>query len=521
MKKQSLAVLPPQRQRITKLFGPPGTGKTTTLLSMLKRAIGAGTPVERIAYISHTRAASDEARERAATLLSMEYGSRKFAWFKTIHACCFAMLQYSKSDVIDHRDIKRFCDTSGYRLSLKGEIDTALEDFEENDDVLRHALDVSIHKQITPREALAFMGIDTADRLGGFLTQYEAFKTSIGKWDFGDMLAQYKGDPVEGIDIAFIDEAQDLSRRQWEIAFKLFAKAREIVVAGDDDQSIYAFMGAEEYAFLDLKADEEVVLDYSYRVPELIGRRAERIISRVAKRKPKVVRWKADRGELRYFGGDAGDIPFMSFLEAGKSVMVLTPHVKQAHAVRGVLEERGITSSFKGQSLTTRPEALNVLTYFQLKQDNAVSPVAAAKLSQALGADKRDVDALRALARDPKARITRSELPGINFEPEDWTDMLGPAKSKMLRRLRTIINKNGLGVIGLDPKIDITTYHGSKGREADIVVLVTDCYRSFHEDCQENRPSMRRLCYVGLTRAKERVIIVEPKTSRYLSPLME
>jgi superfamily I DNA/RNA helicase len=453
----------------------------------------------------------------------MPPGSRKFAWFKTIHACCFTALQLKRSDVIDHRDLAKFVERTGFKLTLKNDLDTTLEDIEETDDALRHARDVAIHKKIKPSEAFAAMGLDVPDKLQAFLREYESFKASIGKWDFGDMLAQYDGTPIPDIDIVFIDEAQDLSKRQWEIALSMFSNAREIIVAGDDDQSIYGFMGAEEYAFLDLRADEEVVLDYSFRVPAVIGAKAERIINRVAKRKPKSIRWKPERGELRYFGGEVADLPFAHFLGAGKSVMVLVPHVKQAHAVRHMLEERGFTSAFKGTALTTRTEAINVHTYFTLKKGESVTPARAAQLMRALGYKKDEVERVKGLARDPSVRIDALQLEDINFEHPDWPEYFGARERKtpLYRRLRAILNKSGLDAIGHAPKIDISTYHGSKGREADIVVLVADCFRSFHEDCQNRAPHIYRLCYVGLTRAKERAIIIEPKTNRYLTPLME
>jgi superfamily I DNA/RNA helicase len=491
---------------------------------MLKRAIAAGTPLERIAYISHTKAASDEARVRAAALLNIVPGSRKLKWFKTVHACCFEMMQFGRNDVMNSDDIAKFVKQSGFKLSMKNDLEAfTADDFEENDDALRHARDVAIHKKITPREALSFMGLDASGRIDHFIEKYEAFKLSIGKWDFGDMLTQYHGNPVENIDIVFVDEAQDLSRRQWDIVFKLFENAKEITVAGDDDQSIYAFMGADEYAFLDLKSDEDVVLDYSYRVPSSIGAKAERIIRRVHRRRDKAVRWQNSRGELRYFGGDIGDLPFSTFIEQGKSVMVLVPHVKQGHAVRGVLEERGITSSFKGTSITTRFEAVNVHSYFTVKRGGSIAPALGAQLLNVLGGSEKETSDIRALAKNPGARVSKVDLPQINFDHEDWTAYFGKKHQRggLYRKLRTVLNKSGLEVIGKQPAIDISTYHGSKGREADIVILVTDCYRSFATDCQEGKPSMSRLCYVGLTRAKERAIIIEPKTNRYLLPLME
>ena len=78
----------------------------------------------------------------------------------------------------------------------------------------------------------------------------------------------------------FADEAQDLNRMQLSLVRKWGDRAEYFIVAGDDDQTIYAFTGATPEAFLDpdIPDDHKIILKQSYRVPRAVhaaGRQAD------------------------------------------------------------------------------------------------------------------------------------------------------------------------------------------------------------------------------------------------------
>jgi DNA helicase-2/ATP-dependent DNA helicase PcrA len=81
-------------------------------------------------------------------------------------------------------------------------------------------------------------------------------------------------------DVIFIDEAQDLSPIQWRMFDVLKEKSKDIYLAGDDDQAIFAWAGADVKRFLNEPA-EEVILNYSNRIPPAVQELTNIILERI------------------------------------------------------------------------------------------------------------------------------------------------------------------------------------------------------------------------------------------------
>ena len=112
--------------------------------------------------------------------------------------------------------------------------------------------------------------------------------------------------------VAFIDEAQDLSIMQWKVVEGIKNNAEMLYVAGDDDQCIYKWRGANVESFLNLEGSKEI-LTKSYRVPQKIFKLADTIINRIAKEKRVQKTWMPTKQEgLLDYHDDISDIKFSS-----------------------------------------------------------------------------------------------------------------------------------------------------------------------------------------------------------------
>ena len=79
-------------------FGPPGTGKTTTLLNQVEKFMSDGISPNDIGYFAFTRKASNEARDRAVARFNMD-PEEDFTYFRTLHSLSFLWMGYNASDI--------------------------------------------------------------------------------------------------------------------------------------------------------------------------------------------------------------------------------------------------------------------------------------------------------------------------------------------------------------------------------------------------------------------------------------
>lgn len=497
-----------------KLYGPPGTGKTRSLLRIVEKALSAGIPPQRIAYVTFTVRGRQEAVQRANDVLGL--GGAQLEYFRTLHSIAYRQLGLTRGSLITSADqLRDFGHTMGlefpskYRTSIEDDYPTNMDDAIEGGKLL--AFDHFARQMCLPAEKAwrHWQGSQDLDvRLASrFSRAYSAWKDSNGLFDFTDLL-EFPIKPLD-VDLIIVDEAQDLSPLQWRLFEQLAQRAERIYVAGDDDQAIYQWAGADPDAFVAFAADSETTLKQSYRVPRSVQRIAERIINPVKGRKVKDWRPRDSEGAARTYGDIDSVLPL---LRKDEETLILFRTHSVGSEVESELRTNGVPYAYADDSL---PQAFTwapaIHTLHRLKTNGVVF-------------SGHILDVLRGIATTPAQRKktfdyitsleenhvwTAEEARRIGIKTEvDWPDLLTKMRRYDLDYLLAIRRHRGFSALFARPLTRISTIHAAKGAQAEHVVLYTHITGRVRESIEEDASSERRVFYVGVTRALERLSIV-------------
>jgi DNA helicase II / ATP-dependent DNA helicase PcrA len=333
--------------------------------------------------------------------------------------------------------------------------------------------------------------------------ELKRYKKEYSLIDYNDMILDFtKSDKSPKFDVVFIDEAQDLSLMQWEMARSIWKKTEDSFIAGDDDQAIYKWAGADVDSFIALKG-QYLPLTQSYRIPAKVHGLAMGIINRIRNRIDKTWQPKVNEGTLqRHFDVDSIDMTKGDWLVLSRTRHMLTD-------IGESLYRQGLyyKNKYKRTNEQVLHEAATAWEY--LRQGQLITYKQVESISKYMGPKHWHAKKIKGMAKESFYGIDQLvkdyglQVKTVWYEAFDEA---GQTEVDYLRKMR----KNG-EKLNEKPRIELSTIHGAKGGEATNVVLLTNLTENTMRSYERNPDDENRLFYVGATRTKENLHIIEPK----------
>tara|TARA_A100001015_G_scaffold285083_1_gene352222 strand:- start:275 stop:1792 length:1518 start_codon:yes stop_codon:yes gene_type:complete len=493
-----------------RIFGPPGTGKTTTLLNMVDDALERGVPSNTIAFLAFTRKAANEAKERAVERFKLD-PKNDLPYFRTLHSLALQMSDIQKDQIMQPENYKELSHSMGVALQTQTKTDFSedITDLSSNSDPILGLINLARLRKVDLREQYNESRIEydwnTVNYVDKCLKEY---KKSYHLFDFTDMLDAFIQNAEENcprFSLTFLDEAQDLSPLQWDIAHILDAKSQKMYAAGDDDQAIYRWAGADVDAFINLDGSSET-LSQSHRVPKSIHFLAEKVARRIHRRFPKKYKARDTLGLVsRIDSVNSITMDDGSWLIMSQAGYTLNPVTADLRGLGYLFTYRGHRSI--STSITTAVNGWN-----RLREGDEVSGEVAKKIYSYMSLNtrvKRGFKKLTGILDDEfmTLSVLQERCGLLATENMEWFDAMDKLpeldRAYILKLLRKGEDFNK------PPRITVSTIHGAKGGEADNVVLFTDLSPAAEEDMRINPDDMHRVFYVGVTRTKDKLYIVD------------
>ena len=520
------------------VIGPPGTGKTTFLKNKVDEIIKAGkAQPNEIGYFSFTVKAAEEIRNRVANEeWSDDELKKMYPYFCTLHSLAYKCLRLEAHEIMDELDYEELSDMTGRKFVNKMKkgngidfsMPTAQSQYQDTINLAyaKYPNDKDRLPRIFKEVKLSDYGArSTILQMDKDLTNFKRDRHKLEYVDYFNSFLEMKNPPA--LKYLFIDEAQDLSAHQWMVVdmIQQVSKPIETYVAGDDDQAIFRWAGADIEHFINMANDKNntlMPLTQSYRIPVSVHTLATKMAQSISNRIDKSYMPREEEGERKvlFFR------PLNKTLEEGEWLILCRTHeiVKQ---VCEALDRYGWLYKCYGKSIVNDKIIEAIYSWTALQRGKKISGQRVSVLysfmdntrikrghgkfkgSQANEYSIDDLISNYGLREHIKEDLFTKTL--------DWYDVLNAkGVKKRIRYLRAVMRDGHK--LDEKPRIEVSTIHASKGGERDNVMLLTDLsygpYKSSRES-QQGRDDELRVFYVGATRAKKKLVIIHTTEAQY------
>jgi DNA helicase-2/ATP-dependent DNA helicase PcrA len=571
---------------VTRLFGGPGSGKTTALLDRVDDLLAQdGVDVRDVLVVSYTRAAAAEVRERLAERLDVSPRSLR-GNVSTMHAKAYELLNLSRGDVVGEDDKQEFCEE--YGIDYEDEYSGAARRTARSTTLGNKLIATSQWLQRTRRDVADWYDVpfqwdvetvrlppevDPNAQEGNKYTPtwpadddrvdvpeaIRAWRSYKGEHDlvgFADMLERVEQRSlIPHVDYLVIDEFQDITTLQYEVYEEWRPHMEKVLIAGDDDQVVYAWQGADPDLLLDEPVDDDNVLPNSYRLPSQVLNVVNQEIRHIDKRQEKDLRPRKEGGQVEAIASPSmldlvRNVRYTVQEDEGSLMILFRARYQLFQFIDEFISEGIPFSALTDQRLWTDRLTDYVRAVEAVAADEPLTGLQARRLADmlqdsAFGTGERDdlydlVDEYEAAAADGEdddVDLAELELPAdevddcVPFMPagRDAADMVRKVTSFQRKSLKAYFSGD---YAKMDPdRVRVGTIHSAKGREADHVFVATDLTEKVVEQMAASLDGVvpgtdreftsatdpvpvltdneRRVFYVGMSRARERLVLLE------------
>jgi DNA helicase-2/ATP-dependent DNA helicase PcrA len=494
------------------ILGPPGTGKTTRLLNLVEDYLQKGVSPERIGYFSFTRKAAQEAVLRAVVRFGMS--EKELPYFRTLHSLAYQMLGVGKSAIMspkDYAEAATWLKIGGF-VEVMSQQDGPFVDFGFGDRFLE-----TINMARITRRSLRHVYNNSSVSLRTDWSRMDyvdrglrQFKKEKQLYDYTDLIEMFISRGLSPkLDVLFLDEAQDLSALQWLMVRQIIQNSKEVFIAGDDDQAIYRWAGADVNHFINLGGNVED-LGQSYRIPASHHAISQRLIQKVSNRRPKIFLPKDEEGTVMWHRhSEEVDMTQGRWL-------LLARTKKGTDQIEEEVRQRGLLYHYEN-GRTIKSDIIKAVTGWENLRAGKVIPCIEVRNIYRYMVLGEDVDrghkTLPNVPENAMLDIQTLQMSHGLLHTKPWDKTLGKISEDDRRYLRSCLRS---GSFDDQSRITISTIHGAKGSECDNVMLLTDGVRQNTSKFRGNydEEDEFRVFYVGLTRAKSSLHLVHPMMSK-------
>jgi DNA helicase-2/ATP-dependent DNA helicase PcrA len=483
-----------------KIYGPPGTGKTTRLINYAKTFYKLGTPLDKIGYFAFTTKAANEAINRMLDAYP-RLQRKNLKHFRTLHSLAFNRLGMKKSEVMQDEHYEDIGRDLGIEVTVYSDGQETTGFIDSNSEYF-NLINAARIKEISIEEEYntGMYSYELEKNLIYILRdELDNYKNSFKLKDFTDMIEKFNvAELCPKYDIVFIDEAQDLSPVQWKMVDIIRENSKYLILAGDDDQAIYGWAGADVKKFQNEPAQKDIVLPQSYRVPRQVQVIADKILDRIPSDRRIKKDWKAREED--------GFVDYITSIEDAPLYkgdwLILARTNDRLNKIKPILRDMGIYFQIKGRKSYKASLFKSIVNYTRWSDKKD-------KLSLSEIKDIFDYVPYDSF-KGKEERLY--DLKEFGFSITDrWFDVFTVDPEECLYIREMLRHEEELSK---DARVKLSTIHSAKGGQATNVLLILDNTKTIREAVDksfEKADEENRVWYVGVTRTSQNLYIMTAK----------